>query len=204
MRVPSLRVQRLETGLIGPLNFEVAEGQCVALMGASGAGKSLLLRAIVDLDPSRGAVALGGLDRGSMPASDWRKLVALVPAESGWWSDRVGDHFPCHAGVAGLLDALALAGALDWEVARLSTGERQRLAIARAVCRNPQALLLDEPTASLDEAATRRVENLITDCCQSGLAVLMVTHDPRQGRRMARRILQMADGLLKEGGGPVA
>jgi ABC-type multidrug transport system ATPase subunit len=173
-------------------------------MGASGAGKSLLLRAIVDLDPSTGSVALGDLDRGGMPASEWRKLVALVTAESGWWSDLVGDHFPPHAGVDGLLDELALAGALDWEVTRLSTGERQRLAIARALCRNPKALLLDEPTASLDEAATLRVENLVTRCCQSGLAVLMVTHDRRQGERMARRILHMVDGRLQEDASPVA
>ena len=144
------------------------------------------------------------LDRGSLPASDWRKLVALVPAESGWWSDRVGDHFPPHAGVDSLLDALALAGALDWEVARLSTGERQRLAIARALCRNPKALLLDQPTASLDEAATQRVEDLVTCCCQRGLAVLMVTHDRRQGARIASRILQMAHGRLQEHSGPVA
>jgi ABC-type multidrug transport system ATPase subunit len=201
--VPSLQVDRLETGLIGPLSFGVAEGECVALMGASGAGKSLLLRAIVDLDPSRGTVKLG-LDRGSVPASEWRKLVALVPAESGWWSDRVGDHFPAHAGVADLLDVLALAGALDWEVTRLSTGERQRLAVARALCRNPKALLLDEPTASLDEAATRRVEHLISRCCQSGLAVLMVTHDRRQGERMARRILHMAGGRLQGDAGAIA
>lgn len=204
MRVPLLRVDRLETALIGPLSFEVAEGECVALMGASGAGKSLLLRAIVDLDPSGGAVTLGGLDRGSIAASDWRKQVALVPAESGWWSDGVGDHFPPHAGVDDLLDELALAGALNWEVARLSTGERQRLAIARALCRNPKALLLDEPTASLDEAATQRVESLVTRCGQSGLAVLMVTHDRRQGERMARRILHMVEGRLQEDAGPVA
>lgn len=202
--MPSLRVDRLETGLIGPLSFEVAEGECVALMGASGAGKSLLLRAIVDLDPSEGAVSLGDLDRGNVPASDWRKLVALVPAESGWWSDRVGDHFPPDASVDGLLDALALAGALGWEVARLSTGERQRLAIARALCRNPKALLLDEPTASLDDAATQRVEDLVTRCCRTGLAVLMVTHDRRQGARVASRILHMVDGRLQEDAGPVA
>ncbi len=204
--MPSLRVDRLETGLIGPLSFEVAEGECVALMGASGAGKSLLLRAIVDLDPNEGTVTLDSIDRGSVAASDWRKLVALVPAGSGWWGDRVGDHFPPHAAVADLLDAFALAGALDWEVARLSTGERQRLAIARALCRNPKALLLDEPTASLDEAATQRVEELVTRCCQSGLAVLMVTHDHRQGKRLARRILRMADGRLQEAAaaGPVA
>lgn len=203
MRVPSLRVEGLETGFLGPLSLKVAEGECVALMGASGAGKSLLLRAIVDLDPSSGAVALDDRDRCSMPASDWRKLVALVPAESGWWSDQVGDHFPRGANVASLLDALDVAEALNWEVARLSTGERQRLAIARAVCRGPEALLLDEPTASLDEVATRRVEDLIARSCQAGLAVLMVTHDRRQGTRIARRILQMAAGRLQADVGPV-
>jgi ABC-type multidrug transport system ATPase subunit len=206
MPVPSLRVDRLETGLIGPFSFAVAEGECVALMGASGAGKSLLLRAIVDLDPCEGTVRLGDLDRSSVPGSVWRKLVGLVPAESGWWGDRVGDHFPPGSGVEGLLDALKLAGALDWEVARLSTGERQRLAIARALCRNPNALLLDEPTASLDEAATQRVEDLVTHCCRSGLAVLIVTHDHGQGKRMASRILHMADRRLLKAAtaGPVA
>lgn len=202
--MPSLRVERLKTRLIGPLSFEVAEGECVALMGASGSGKSLLLRAIVDLDPNEGAVALGTLDRGIVPASDWRKLVALVPAESGWWSERVGDHYPPDASVADLLDALALAGALDWEVTRLSTGERQRLAIVRALCRNPKVLLLDEPTGSFDESTTQRVEDLITRCCQRGLAVLMVTHDRRQAARIASRTLQMAHGRLQDVADPVA
>lgn len=203
MRVPSLHVEGLETRFIGPLRFKVASGECVALMGTSGAGKSLLLRAIVDLDPSSGTVALDHRDRCSMPASEWRKLVAFVPAESGWWSDRVGDHFPPEADVSGLLDALGIAGALDWDVARLSTGERQRLAIARAVCRAPEVLLLDEPTASLDDAARQRVEDLITRSCQAGLAVLMVTHDRRQGTRVATRILQMVAGRLQQDVGPV-
>jgi ABC-type multidrug transport system ATPase subunit len=203
LSVPALRMERLETGLIGPVSFEVAEGECVALMGASGSGKSLLLRAIVDLDKSSGTVTLGDLERGNMPASAWRKLVALVPAESGWWSDRVCDHFPREADAGYLLDALALTGALEWEVTRLSTGERQRLAIARAMCRNPKALLLDEPTASLDEAATRRVEDLVARLCRSGVAVLMVTHDRRQGARVASRVLHMADGRLEDGAGSI-
>src|SRR3981189_3037992 len=77
--LPALRIELLATELIGPISFDVAAGECVALMGPSGVGKSLLLRAIVDLDPSTGNVMVGAHARDDMPASEWRKLVALVP-----------------------------------------------------------------------------------------------------------------------------
>jgi ABC-type multidrug transport system ATPase subunit len=196
--VPALRIERLATGLIGPVSFEIAAGECAALMGASGSGKSLLLRAIVDLDPSTGSVRVGDRVRSDMAASEWRKLVALVPAESGWWADRVGDHFPSKSDAMAPIEALGLANSLEWEVSRLSTGERQRLAIARALCRKPEALLLDEPAASLDEQATRRVEDLIRECCKTGMALLLVTHDRQQAERMAKRVLRMSDGRIEE------
>jgi ABC-type multidrug transport system ATPase subunit len=196
--VPALRIERLATKLIGPVSFDVAAGECLALMGPSGAGKSLLLRAIVDLDPSTGIVTVGERARDDMPASQWRKLVALVPAESGWWADRVHDHFPANSDATKLIGKLGLAGSLEWEVARLSTGERQRLALARALCRKPQALLLDEPTASLDDHATGLVENLIAECCSEGLAVLLVTHDRSQAERVAKRVLRMRDNRIDQ------
>lgn len=194
----ALRLKRLATQLIGPISFDVAAGECLALMGASGAGKSLLLRAIVDLDPSTGDVIVGGRARRDMPASEWRKLVALVPAESGWWADRVSDHFPAKFAATELLAQLGLAGCLEWDVARLSTGERQRLALARALCRRPEVLLLDEPTASLDDHATALVEDLIRECCRDGMALLLVTHDRRQAERMTKRLLRISDGKIAQ------
>src|SRR5262249_33457391 len=95
-----------------------------------------------------------------------------------------------------LIEKLGLNGSLDWEIGRLSTGERQRLALARALCRKPQALLLDEPTASLDDHATGLVEGLIRECCREGLALLLVTHDRLQAERMAKRSLRMSDGRI--------
>ena len=195
--MPALWIEGLATALIGPVSFDIAAGECVALMGASGAGKSLLLRAIVDLDPSTGSVRVGDRLRSDMMASEWRKLVALVPAESGWWTDRVGDHFPSKSDAIAPIEALGLANSLEWEVSRLSTGERQRLAIARALCRKPEALLLDEPAASLDEQATRRVEDLIGEYCKTGMALLLVTHDRQQAERMAKRVLRMSDGRIE-------
>jgi UDP-glucose/iron transport system ATP-binding protein len=194
--VPTLRIERLATELIGPISFDIAAGECLALMGASGAGKSLLLRAIVDLDPSTGNITLGAQTRADMPASEWRKRVALVPAESGWWADRVRDHFPPNLDATKPLAKLGLGDAIEWDIARLSSGERQRLAIARALCRKPHTLLLDEPTASLDEHATGLVEALIRECCGEGMAVLLVTHDRRQAERMAKRVLRMSDGRI--------
>ncbi len=193
-----LRIKRLATKLIGPMSFEVGAGECLALMGPSGAGKSLLLRAIVDLDPSTGDVMVGVQARNEMPASEWRKLVALVPAESGWWADRVRDHFSAKFDATELIAKLGLAGSFDWDVGRLSTGERQRLALARALCRRPQVLLLDEPTASLDEHATGLVEDLIRECCMDGMALLLVTHDRRQAERMAKRLLRISAGRIDQ------
>ncbi|MEO1610335.1 MAG: ATP-binding cassette domain-containing protein [Pseudomonadota bacterium] len=196
-----LRVKRLKTLIIGPISFDVARSECVAVMGPSGAGKSLLLRAIVDLDPSEGAVSFNDCDRSDMPAYEWRRRVALVPAESGWWSDRVGDHFHSKEIVASLLDEIGLADALGWEVSRLSTGERQRLAIVRALCNEPQVLLLDEPTASLDMIATASIEKLIRSCCAKGMAILIVTHDRQQAQRLANRTLSISHGAVLETAG---
>lgn len=191
-----LEIAELQTALIGPISLRVAPGACAALMGASGSGKSLFLRAIADLDPNEGAVRLDGTDRQSVSAPEWRRRVGLVPAESGWWADRVADHFGS-GDPAPLLTALGLpAEAMSWEVARLSTGERQRLAMARALLAGPEALLLDEPTASLDAAATARLEALLQEKRRAGLAVLLVTHDPAQARRMAAQRYVMEAGRL--------
>jgi UDP-glucose/iron transport system ATP-binding protein len=199
--VSALRIRQLATKLIGPISFDVAAGEGLALMGPSGAGKSLLLRAIVDLDPSTGNVMVGAHARDDMPANEWRKLVALVPAESGWWADRVRDHFPASFDATELIGKLGLAGSFEWDVGRLSTGERQRLALARALCRRPEALLLDEPTASLDDHATGLVEDLIGECCGGGMALLLVTHDRRQAERMAKRLLRISDGRIDQPSG---
>jgi len=199
-----LEISDLRTELLGPVSLSVAPGECVAVLGPSGSGKSLFLRAVADLDPNQGRVSLGGRDRDAMTACEWRRLVGLVPAESGWWADRVGDHFDPQVDYAGLLEAVGLPGALDWEVGRLSTGERQRLAIIRALGQAPRGLLLDEPTAALDEAASGRVERLIAAQCADGVPVLMVTHDRAQAARLARRSFWMDGGRLQPMPEPLA
>ncbi|NMU91191.1 ATP-binding cassette domain-containing protein, partial [Achromobacter ruhlandii] len=89
------------------------------------------------------------------------------------------------------------AGKSDARVQELSTGERQRAALARALALAPRALLLDEPTAALDPAATELVEAELRRYLDGGAAILMVTHNPDQARRMARRGWRMAQGKLE-------
>lgn len=184
---------------LGPWSFTVESGECLALRGPSGAGKSLLLRAIADLDPNEGRVSLDGESREDMAAPDWRRRVAYLAAEPGWWAETVAEHFADWAAARPVVEDLGLsADCGDWPIARLSTGEKQRLALARSLLMNPRALLLDEPTSGLDPDAVERVEALIRARQEAGIAVLWVTHDRTQAERVARRRLEIEDGKLRE------
>jgi ABC-type iron transport system FetAB ATPase subunit len=188
----------LKTPFVGPVSLSIAPGECVSLRGASGAGKSLLLRAIADLDPNDGDVRYDREARNRMPAPEWRRLVALVPAESGWWTDNVADHFKPDLETTALLEAVGLPESLDWKVNRLSTGEKQRLALARALHNKPKVLLLDEPTSALDDQATERVEDIVRQQMDQGVAILLVTHDQAQARRLGGRHFLMEGGQLSK------
>ena len=192
-----LSVRRLFAPGVAADALQVADGECVAVMGPSGAGKTRLLRAIADLDPNEGEVAAGEVDRARVSGPDWRRVVGYLPAESGWWAELVGAHFPDPDATRALLAEMRLpADVLDWPVARLSTGERQRLALARALARAPRALLLDEPTGGLDEEARALVEAILRRQLETGTAMLMVTHDQSQAERLAARIVRVVNGRL--------
>lgn len=192
-----LTIRELKTPLIGPIDLALHAGEAVAVSGPSGAGKSLFLRAIADLDESTGHVSLDGTEREAMQAPEWRRKVAYVPAESGWWADRVQDHFTETTDLSSLLQQVGLADARTWEVARLSTGERQRLALARALQAEPQVLLLDEPTSALDPPSVALVEVLLKQQLAAKRSLLIVSHDPDQPGRLGARRFVMDKGRLK-------
>lgn len=179
----------------GPFRFDIAPGACTTLTGPSGAGKTLLLRALVDLDPHEGVVRLDGVASGDVAGHVWRSRLGMLPAESGWWGDIVGEHFS--AGV----DLTAYGFERDVvgrEVSRLSTGERQRLALARLLAAAPLALVLDEPTSSLDPENVAKIEELLASYRTSRNApVLWVTHDRAQAERVGTSRLELADGRLE-------
>ncbi len=194
-----LSVRDLQRPGLSAASFEIADGECVAVRGPSGAGKTLLLRALADLDPNDGTIALDGTSRESMSAPAWRRSVSYVPAEPGWWADMVGAHFSDWDRAAPLVEKLGLPGdCRDWPVARLSTGERQRLGLVRAMVFEPRVFLLDEPSSGLDAEATDAMEALVGAHLERGAAALWVTHDPAQAERLARRCLDVSGGVVVE------
>src|SRR5438552_11116645 len=89
-----LQVRDLRTSILKPASFSLSAGECIAVTGSSGAGKTLLLRAIADLDPNDGVVTLDGRDRSTIAAPEWRRLVGYVPGEPAWGAETAEKHFP--------------------------------------------------------------------------------------------------------------
>jgi ABC-type iron transport system FetAB ATPase subunit len=241
-----LRLDGIRSRALGPLDLTLAPGELVFLSGPSGSGKSLLLRAVADLDPHEGEVWLGGEPRSRIAPCNWRRRVGLLPAEAFWWAETVGEHLPgirsTHADeatpehgprrssplpsailrltrpfrrppgrisnhpalpdpstITAWLDRLGFApDVLGWSVTRLSTGERQRLALVRLLAQTPEALLLDEATANLDPSNGARVEAVVETYRRAqGAAVLWVSHDPEQRRRIGGRSLVIRNERLE-------
>ena len=195
MAEKSLTVDNLVYGDFGPVSFNLPTGECLGIFGESGCGKSRLLRSIADLDPHQGDVALGATAYMDIPAHQWRRKVAYLPAESQWWFDCAADHFTA-APSDDDLTALGLkADILRSPVSHLSSGEKQRLALLRALQSQPGALLLDEITAHLDSERTELIEKKVRVLMeQKKIAVIWVSHTLEQLRRVADRILFMEQG----------
>jgi ABC-type iron transport system FetAB ATPase subunit len=197
--MPLLSARDLRSPFGGPFTFDVHAGECIAIQGPSGAGKSVLLRMVADLDPHDGDALLDGRPASALSPPDWRAAVVYQAAEPAWWEATAGAHFavPDRPFVDTMLAALGLSPALlDTEIERLSTGERQRLALVRSLARRPRVLLLDEPTAALDPDAVARVEALLRAQLADGMAMLIVTHAGEQARRLAQRIFRLERGRL--------
>ncbi len=180
-----LSVQHLKT-CVSPdeFNFKLTDGEILFVSGPSGSGKSMLLRALADLDEHSGSIMLDDKKQSDWLPQQWRKTVAYCPADSAWWGEKVGDHFDQKPG-AKLLTQLGLEeDVMNWQAARLSSGEKQRLGLLRVLSLQPQVLLLDEPTANLDDASALAVEAVLdTYRKQTGAILVWVSHSTAQQSR---------------------
>jgi putative ABC transport system ATP-binding protein len=180
-------------------------GGATALLGPSGSGKSSLLRLLNRLaDPDTGTIRFEGRDVRELDVLDLRRRAVLVPqlpaplpgsvADNVRYGPSLCDHGvdvePCLAR-AGLDRAYA-----DREASELSVGEQQRVMLARALALEPDALLLDEPTSALDETARDGVERTLAELAQTGVAMVLVTHDRGQAERIASEVIELHDGRI--------
>ena len=196
-----LKVEKLAIPGLPLLSFEVAAGECLGIEGPSGSGKTRILRALADLEPAGGYVFLEGAERAEISAPQWRQQVRYVSAEPAWWVETARQHVTQPPELQRFERMAASLGieraALDRPTALLSTGERLRLGLARALADEPRVILLDEPTGALDQAATALTEELVRFQVLAGRAVVLVSHDPSQMARLAHKQLQLGSSNPK-------
>lgn len=193
------------TRLLDDVSLTLQPGRRTVLLGPNGAGKSLLLRLCHGLlRPTSGTVrwARAGRRTARAQAMVFQRPVMLRRSAIANITHALAAHgVPRGERMSRAEAALALAGltALAKRPARaLSGGEQQRLALARAWATEPEILFLDEPSASLDPAATRAIETLIEGFHAAGTTIVMATHDLAQARRIADEVLFLHKGRLLE------
>lgn len=194
-----------EVTILDRVSLMFTAGAPTMLVGPNGAGKSSLMRVAMGLvSPTHGRVTYGG--RTAVPpmrrAIVFQRPVMLRRSASGNLVYALGaaglPRAERAAAAQELLDRVGLGALGDRPARRMSGGEQQRLAIARALAKEPEILFLDEPTASLDPAATKATEDIIAGIAARGIKIVMATHDLGEARRLGGEIVLMNHGRIVE------
>ncbi len=209
LSIRQLRLKRGDNIVLHDISLDVAEGELLVVIGRSGSGKSSLLRCINRLnDLEAGAILLDGRDIKDLPVTALRRKVGMLFQKSTAFAGSVADNIGYGARLHGqtltrtaVLDLMAQASLepelVDEPAEKLSGGQEQRLAIARALALSPALLLLDEPTSALDPIATKGVEEaLLRLRSESKLTMIWVSHSIEQARRVGSRVLLLEAGRV--------
>lgn len=223
LEVQALAMTRGERRVVQDVSFSAARGELLALMGASGTGKTTVLRAMGGLEPiAAGAIEIDGvrLVSGDIPRGALRRelhrrvgmvfqfhhLFAHMSALHNVWLAPVHVLGQQRAGAERrareLLEMLGVGGRADSMPQELSGGEAQRVAIARALAVEPPVLLMDEPTASLDQARRGELAATLRQLAAQGRTVVVATHDADFARACAHRVVMLDAGRVVEEGSP--
>lgn len=203
------------------VSLSVGKGEVVVVIGPSGSGKSTLCRAINRLETiDSGEILIEG-----KPLPQEGRELAAMRAELGmvFQSFNLFAHMSILQNVTlgpvevlglskaeaeqramGLLDRVGVASQANKVPAQLSGGQQQRVAIARSLAMHPKAMLFDEPTSALDPEMINEVLDVMVDLARQGMTMIVVTHEMNFARRVADRIVFMADGAIVEEGAPDA
>jgi len=205
IRFEDVSVRAGAVTILDRISLDVAPGAPTVLVGPNGCGKTTLIRLGMGiLAPSSGRITWGG--RSSAPG-ERRAMVFQRPVMLRRTASANVAYALKVAGAAQrerrtrideLMQRVGLEGRAERPARRLSGGEQQRLALARALARNPEILFLDEPTASLDPASTKAVEDIVRSIAASGVKIVLATHDLGQARRLAGDVVFLVRGGVNE------
>ncbi len=207
LRLTDIVLRRQGKQILGPLSLTIAGQGITILLGPNGAGKTSLLRAMHGLERLRS----GSIDW-AVPLAQARAAQAFVFQTPILMRRNARDciAFPLqlagqgrHAARAAadvMIARVGLTNRADLDCSDLSGGERQKMALARALITTPQVLFLDEPCANLDGAATAEIETILRDARASGTRIIMSTHNVGQARRLADDVLFIHRGRLHDSG----
>ena len=221
--VPILSVEHLkknfgEHEVLRDITFDVPQGDVVSIIGSSGSGKSTLLRCINFLEePTDGRI----LFRGKNAETEWTRAqyhskVGMVFQSFNLFNNMsvlkncmTGQMKVLHRGLAEseekalfYLEKVGMGPYRDARPGQLSGGQKQRVAIARALAMDPEVLLFDEPTSALDPEMVGEVLSVMRELADSGLTMLVVTHEMAFARDVSKRVIFMDSGVIAEDGAP--
>ena len=214
-----LQKQFGDHAVLRDINLSVSKGEVLSIIGASGSGKSTMLRCINKLEtPSSGQVLYHGEDisGSSVNLSQYRARVGMVFQSFNLFNNMTALN-NCIVGQVSVLkrsreeaektamkylERVGMAPYINARPSQLSGGQKQRVAIARALAMEPEALLFDEPTSALDPQMVGEVLDVMRSLAESGLTMIVVTHEMAFARDVSTNVVFMADGVICEEGSP--
>ena len=214
-----LQKQFGENTVLRDINLSVSEGEVLSIIGASGAGKSTMLRCINLLEtPTSGQVLYHGRDITShdMNLSQYRAKVGMVFQSFNLFNNMTAlnncitgqmtvlkrSREEAEATAMKYLERVGMAPYINARPSQLSGGQKQRVAIARALAMEPEALLFDEPTSALDPQMVGEVLDVMRSLADDGLTMIVVTHEMAFARDVSTNVVFMSGGVICEEGSP--
>lgn len=208
LTLTQVQVRRQSKTVLGPVDLRLDTGGTTIIVGPNGSGKTTLLRVMHGIERTNGGTVTWEVDDPAKHAFVFQTPIVMrrTVAENLAYPLKLlkTPQDQIAAAVDHWLARIGLERARHSQATRLSGGERQKLAIARALIRKPDVLFLDEPCANLDGHATREIEALLREVADSGTRLVMATHDMGQARRLANDLVFLLEGRIHETGSAAA